>query len=317
MQNILSRYDSLLNTNIRFFYHSDFKVADKLQQIVSEMPEMELYEKAYIKIQKIKTSKINPEMNPCYQKPLLTFLQEQHLFKKMNFYKYKAKCALVKIDHKDPNELDLKIVEEYLAHASGIRNEIAESNFRLATQIMKHRNFYNQNNSNPDSLLSDAYFDVLKAVDYFNWTLGHKFSTYATWVVKKNFFRDSKQKSAYNEKFSAIDEAKVSLVENRTTGYVDERDHSSRQALIRSLLDLLLSDDSGTDRKRQVYVLENYFGVNGSDRKTLEKISAELGVTKERVRQLKEKGLEWIKSKVHTMGLEYNNESPDDTLFEV
>jgi DNA-directed RNA polymerase sigma subunit (sigma70/sigma32) len=50
-------------------------------------------------------------------------------------------------------------------------------------------------------------------------------------------------------------------------------------------------------------VLEKYFGVNGRDKMTLEQISEEVGVTKERVRQLKEKGLEWIREKVLELGL--------------
>jgi DNA-directed RNA polymerase sigma subunit (sigma70/sigma32) len=49
--------------------------------------------------------------------------------------------------------------------------------------------------------------------------------------------------------------------------------------------------------------LEKYFGVNGRDKMTLEQISDEIGVTKERVRQLKERGLEWIRQRVEQMGI--------------
>ena len=66
---------------------------------------------------------------------------------------------------------------------------------------------------------------------------------------------------------------------------------------------MLVRENIGTDRVRQAYVLEKYFGVNGRDKMTLEQISDEVGVTKERVRQLKEKGLEWIREKVEELGL--------------
>jgi RNA polymerase primary sigma factor len=233
----------------------------------------------------------------------------------MNFYKYRAKVLLSTINPMNPSDIKLKNVEDFIAKAKSVRNQIAESNFRLATQVMKHRYSGSNEQSQNDTLLSDAYYDVLKAVDYFNWTLGHKFSTYATWVVKKNFFRDAKQKMAQSEKVTYFDESTPEFIDEKSSGYENERDHKSRQTIIFKLIGLLVKENLGTDRVRQAYVLENYFGVNGRDKKTLEQISDEIGVTKERVRQLKEKGLEWIRSKVIDMGLDYSNENPDESVF--
>ena len=148
------------------------------------------------------------------------------------------------------------------------------------------------------SILSDAYVNVIKAVDYFNWTLGHRFSTYATWVVKKNYFRDCKHKASQSERSSSIDENCSELVDYRTTSSSDEKRQDARRQLIKKLIGIMVRENLGTDRVRQAYVLENYYGVNGRDKKTLEQISDEIGVTKERVRQLKETGLEWIQRRI-------------------
>jgi RNA polymerase sigma factor (sigma-70 family) len=309
------RYEKLVSSNLKSFYHESFDDVKQRKAITVEMPDFEEFQKAAQKIQKAKSGKINPEMLPCYESPLLNYQQEQHLFRKMNFYKYKAKLVLSTINPQNPNAIKLENAENFVAKYKEIRNLLAESNFRLATQVMKHRHILLNEQNQHDTILSDAYYDVLKAVDYFNWTLGHKFSTYATWVVKKNFFRDAKMKLAHNERLSFCNDSIPDMEDEKTSGLSDERDQQSRQTLIFKLIGLLVKENIGTDRIRQAYVLENYFGVNGREKKTLEKISEEIGVTKERVRQLKEKGLEWIRSRVAVMNLDYDNEKPDESIF--
>jgi len=309
------RYEKLVSSNLKSFCHEIFDDVKQRKAITAEMPDFEEFQKATQKIQKAKSGKINPEMLPCYESPLLNSQQEQHLFRKMNFYKYKAKLVLSTINSQNPNTIKLENAENFVAKYKEIRNLLAESNFRLATQVMKHRHILQNEQNQHDTILSDAYYDVLKAVDYFNWTLGHKFSTYATWVVKKNFFRDAKMKFAHNERLSFFNDSIPDMEDEKTSGLVDERDQQSRQTLIFKLIGLLVKENIGTDRIRQAYVLENYFGVNGREKKTLEKISEEIGVTKERVRQLKEKGLEWIRSRVAVMNLDYDNEKPDESVF--
>ena len=290
-----------VHEKIKFFHHASFDDINQRNKIMERIPEYKEFQKSLSKVQKIKTDKINPEMLPCYQSALLNFQQEQHLFKKLNFLKYRAKNLFSNVNCKHL-EAKHKLANHLYRKALAVRNQIAECNFRLATQIMKHKNAI-QDGNNTEQMLSDAYFDVLKAVDYFNWTLGHRFSTYATWVVKKNFFRDAKTKMNQSEKVSFLDDSRAEMIEDRGTGEADEKDHESRQCLIKRLIGMLVRENIGTDRVRQAYVLEKYFGVNGRDKMTLEQISDEVGVTKEIVRQLKEKGLEWIREKVEELGL--------------
>ena len=295
----------ILDTTLRVFYHPSFEDLKQRKNILANIPGFEKFQKDEAKVQKLRQSNLSPEMRPCYELPLLTFEQEQHLFRKMNYFKWRAKKLMGGMNPNRVGEKRLLEIEEYLADAAEIRNQIAESNFRLATQILKGQITFYREHTLTDALLSDAYFDVLKAVDYFNWTTGYRFSTYATWVIKKNFFRDSKQKITYSERFTHLDEDHAELIMSRGDGYGEERDYTDRKTLVQQLLSLLAEGDNSTDRARQVRVLEHYFGVNGSERHTLEQISEEIGVTKERVRQLKEKGLQWIKEKVEELGIQY------------
>jgi RNA polymerase primary sigma factor len=300
------RAEKLLETNLRLFYHSSFDEAKQRKIILADMPDIVKFQKDEEKVQKLRTSKITAEMRPCYEAPLLNFEQEKHLFRKMNYLKYRAKKLMSGMNIKRVSEKKIEKIEEFLTMAAFIRNQIAESNFRLATQILKGQITFYREHSLIDALLSDAYFDVLKAVDYFDWTKGYRFSTYATWVIKKNFYRDSKQKITQSERFTYLDDSHAGNINSRGEEYQEEKEYTERQVLVKSLLELLSKDTNSSDRNRQVRVLEHYFGVNGNERQTLEQISVEIGVTKERVRQLKEKGLLWIKQKVQELGISYD-----------
>jgi RNA polymerase sigma factor (sigma-70 family) len=302
-----ARLEKILTTPIRVFYHPSFSDPRQRKSILAEMPEYEKFQAANLKIGTTRLQSIAPEMRPCYEAPLLTPIQEQHLFRKMNYFKHKAK-SLLSVNPNRVGENRVNKIEKLLNQAAEIRNEIAKSNFRLATQILKLQITFYREHSLTDALLSDAYFDVLKAVDYFNWTLGNRFSTYATWVVKKNFFRDSKAKIVQAERFGYLDEENAQNIEANTSGFAEEREYDVQKAVVQKLLKLLEDGDCSSDRKRQVFVLENYFGVNGRERLTLEGISEKIGVTKERVRQLKEKGLQWLRDKVTELGIEYSEE---------
>lgn len=296
------KFQQLLDNPMRVFYHDSFDDPRKRKEILATIPGDEKFAIDNEKIRRSRSEKIAPEMRPCYETALLTQEQEQHLFRKMNYYKYKAKKLL----DANPNRVGLSRVnkiESLLEQAQEIRNDIARSNFRLATQVLKLQITFYREHSLTDSLLSDAYFDVLKAVDYFNWTLGNRFSTYATWVVKKNFFRDSKSKIQHAERFGYLDEENAQELESKSSGFCEEREYESQKEIVQKLLKLL-ADDRSPDRLRQVFVLEHYFGVNGRERKTLEGISELIGVTKERVRQLKEKGLTLLREKVSGMEIE-------------
>jgi RNA polymerase sigma factor (sigma-70 family) len=269
----------------RVFYHKDFEDPKKTPEL-------------------LKTISLNSKTfgSSCYEASLLSSEQEVHLFRKMNYLKYKAKNLLKK------EKITAKVlekIESLIGESKEIRNQIAEANFRLAAQLLKQNISFYQKNSLTDSLLSDGYFNVLKAVDYFDWTLGNKFSTYGTWVIKKNFFRDSKEKQKKAEKLVEIKESMAK--EARSNGIEEEKEYEGQKKLVQSLITILKHGDCPGNQDRYAFILENYFGLNGKDNCTLEEISKELNITKERVRQLKEKALNWLKLKVEEMNLNYDS----------
>lgn len=286
-QELNERAEKIFNTSLRVFPHPDFDDKSKLKDILGEMPNIESFDKLKKKVVNLRRTNLSPEMRPCYEEPLLTREQEYHLFRKMNYYKYKAK-QLRKRLQKSLNEKRVEQVELYLEKAAFIRNQIANSNFRLATQILRKdiNHFYDP--SVTEMFLSDAYLDVLKSVDYFDYNLGNKFSTYCTWVIKKNFFRAAKNHQRNMEVQRINDQNALEFgYEENNVGMEDQETKIALKKLIKQTS----KNCNVRDARRQIYILEHYFGLNGKEKHTLEEISDKLGITKERVRQLKEKFL--------------------------
>lgn len=298
-----ARAEKLLSRPLKVFYHPSFEDQTLIKQIIAEMPDSEKYQAEEEKVRKLKSNKVSPELRPCYEAPLLNFEQEQHLFRKMNYYKHQAKSLMSGINADEISENKILQIEELFEKADEIRNQIAECNFRLATQLLKGKiNFYRENDL-IDSLLSDAYFDVLKAVDYFNWTLGNKFSTYTTWALKTNFYRDCKQKLTEAEKTSFLDDQLSDSLYCRGNEFEDQKKFEDNKLFVEKLLGMMIQDTKNNHRERQVLVLKHYFGLIDGQNYTLHEIAAKIGISKERVRQLKEKGLAWIQKEVRTKNI--------------
>lgn len=303
----------ILEQPFRVIISPDFDSPKKRREILGEMPEIEKFNEQRKKVVQLRSSdKIASEMRPCYEEPLLSRKQEFHLFRKMNYFKYRAKKLMADMNPRRCSAKRLDKIESLLGEANSIRNQIANSNFRLATQLLRKQSSFYREHSLTDNLLSNAYFDVLKAVDYFDFQLGYKFSTYCTWVLRKNFSRDLRNQSKYQERFTTGMEEPLNDIQDDDDGYQAEVTYNNNRELVDRLLKILSESDSNADVQRQIYAIEEWFGLHGKDRRTLDAISQDMDVTKERVRQLKEKGLQILREKVKELGIKFDGVVEDE-----
>ena len=292
MTELKNRYDHLLNKKIKVFFHDDFKKSSKIQNILGEMPNHQKFQK-----DKVKTlSSFNPksmklEMQACYQNPLLSKEQEQYSFKKYNYYKYLAKSKVDSINPKRISKNKILEAEKLFATVESLRNDIALSNFRLAFHALK-KSFAVLEQSDASILLSNAYMDIIKAVDYFNFTIGVKFSTYCIWVLKKNaskmFKNIQKEKQFHSYSFIGSDETEECGFDISDKSMIKKDENYEVKDTINTLLQHFEKKFATHDTQRKLFILENYFGLNQAVPLTLEGISKFLNISKERVRQLKE-----------------------------
>ncbi len=133
-----------------------------------------------------------------YRVPLLTREQETHLFRKMNYLKYRAGKLREKLDPARPQGKLMDRIEKLYDEAVSTKNQIVCANLRLVVSIAKRRvgpaeNFF--------ELVSDGNMSLMRAVEKFDYARGYKFSTYASWAIMKNFARTIPDEHRYRDRF--------------------------------------------------------------------------------------------------------------------
>jgi RNA polymerase sigma factor (sigma-70 family) len=287
--------DLINNKKFKVFTEPSFDKKSMHSVITGPMPRIKEFNEKRIEVRKLKQPSIPAELLPLYQEPLLDRDQEYHLFRKMNFYKYHARKLIKRLKSKALKS-EIKQIDNLLHLADQEKHQIVCSNTRLAVQVLRRRTDFYRSHSLTHDLISDAYLHIVKAVECFDFTRGFKFSTYATWVLLNNFSRDIGGERKFNEQFvTGFDDA---IYDTRLdTKDEDTRDVFENSELVKKNVSRLLGLLDREEDSRKRYVIEHWFGLKGPKR-TLKSISEDLGLTKERVRQLRERGLERIKERL-------------------
>ena len=129
---------------------------------------------------------VDAQMTYLYERPLLTFKQEQHLFRKMNYLKHRLKKLQERIDPARVRVGELAEAEQIAQGIKDTRDVLIECNLRLVHKLASQ---HMQTTQPLDELKSDAHISLMRAVEKFDYGRGFKFSTYATWAIVKNFAR--------------------------------------------------------------------------------------------------------------------------------
>ncbi|MFO7901112.1 MAG: sigma-70 family RNA polymerase sigma factor [Planctomycetota bacterium] len=233
-----------------------------------------------------------------YEVPLLTREQEQHLFRKFNYLKYRASKLREQLDPARPKSTVMSRIERLYEEAVRTKNQIVKANLRLVVSIAKRHV-----NSTDDffGLVSDGNMSLIRAVEKFDYSRGNKFSTYASWAIMKNFARTipdefkhrDRFRTTHDEMFSAQEDERADRYEQESAQYLRER----QIGLILSRLD-----------EREQSIIIRRFGLDHSQEPlTLKEVGSEMGVTKERVRQIESRAL----NKLRLAAQEARIELPD------
>ncbi len=214
--------------------------------------------------------------------PLLTREQEGHLFRKMNFLKHQAVSLLARADPDGVETADLERIEELHREAVAINNKILRANVRLVGAFVKRwlrpgQDFF--------EMLSDGHFTLIHATQRFDFSMGVKFSTYASWALVNNFSRAKPRERFRKERFVTGQSA---VLESASDHRLDIKFSEARDERIRKTVTTLLRRLN--DRERSV--IASRYGLDGSEEKTLRELGEELGITKERVRQIEARARE-------------------------
>jgi len=231
-----------------------------------------------------------------YETPLLTREQEVHLFRRMNYLKYLASQLRDKLDPARARGSVMNQFERLYEQAVEAKNEIVQANLRLVVSIAKRHvtpsdDFY--------TLVSDGNVSLIRAVEKFDYGRGNKFSTYASWAIMKNFARSIPGESKHRDRFrTSLDELFSGRVDDRSGQYEQETAQRLREQQINRILARL-------DEREQRIIISRFGLDHSQEPRTLKEVGADLGVTKERVRQIEARALDKLRAVVEEESFEF------------
>jgi RNA polymerase sigma factor (sigma-70 family) len=218
-------------------------------------------------------------LQALHDAPSLDRQAEQELFRRYNYLKYLACITRTGLTLSNVSGARLRQIENYLTEAETIKKTVIEANLRLVISVaMKHMTA----GTNLSDLVSEGNFSLMQAVERFDYTRGVRFASLASWAIAKDYAHKAPGETgrARKPRTAALRDFHLDL---RTKTGADvvavERARQSLTDVIRDNLD-----------EREQHIILNHFGLLGSPvkktKKTLAQIGDELGVTKERVRQI-------------------------------
>jgi RNA polymerase primary sigma factor len=205
-----------------------------------------------------------------------------------------------------------------------IQKELLEGNLRFVITVSKQ---YQNQGLDLCDLIAEGNLGLMKAIENFDWTKRLRFISYAVWWVRQSILQSLNENArtirlpvnvvqelqrAKKELDSAGVELPEKLVNLPYTINLDNPLNEEGDTLLdilvnpnAELADKNLSTEDILKEKllgmldvlddREKIIIQDYFGLSGSVR-TLEDIGSDFDLTKERVRQIKEKALRKLRN---------------------
>lgn len=269
------RIQSLLTKKIEFVNSVEFAGEDAQEEITGPRGVLEVLDKRLVPSRPAGLDR--EQIDDLKNAPVLNRQQELDLFRRYNYLKYRAAQARDQIIEGQMKTAYIDEVEQRLAEAESIKELIIRANLRLVISIAGRHTI---TGANIADLVGIGNVSLMQAVEKFDYTRGFRFSTYASWVITKEFAR-------------RLPSERIRARKTIGTG-ADIQDgpaglQTDIAAVERARNDLIQMIKNNLDGREQ-YIIINHFGLEGTlvkkNKKTLKQIGEELGVGKERIRQI-------------------------------
>jgi len=228
---------------------------------------------------------VTPYIASLYQTRLLAKEEEQFYFRRMNWLKFRGATVRGRLDRRRASLRQIEEVEGLLAEAETVKAILITANLRLVVSIAKK---FVDATWSFDELVSEGNVALMRAVEKFNFALGNRFSTYATYAIQRHFYRLSHRGRQLRKRFVADDEA----LKDRAEGEATHDYCSSEQiAMLKDLFAGFLAELE--PRERRIVVAR--FGFDGRPPRTFRELGSQMGVCKERIRQIQGRAMDKLR----------------------
>jgi RNA polymerase primary sigma factor len=250
--------------------------------------------------------------NPLNQDEIQIYLKQIRKFKVMT--PERERVLSEKISSEDCTETERE----------QIYKELLEGNLRFVITVAKK---YQNQGMDLSDLIAEGNYGLLKAIKNFDWTKNNRFISYAVWWIKQSILQSLNENSrTIRLPVNVVQEMQKEKKDNEKT----HKDLSAKFATLPKIIDLDMNINEDGDTlidviknenveapdaifstkdllkekmisimsvldDREKIIIEDYYGISGTPR-TLEDIGVEFSLTKERVRQIKEKALRKLRN---------------------
>jgi len=229
---------------------------------------------------------LTPYLASLYQTRLLTKNEEQFYFRRMNWLKFRAASERGRLNRRRASARQMDRVEGLLTEADTVKAILITSNLRLVVSIAKH---FVDASWSFEELVSEGNLALMRAVEKFNFALGNRFSTYATYAVQRHFFRLSQRGRRLRSRFVSDDAA---LAAEAVEPPAAQEPSTAQIESLKTLFAGFLAELE--PRERRIVVAR--FGFDGKAPRTFRELGTQMGVCKERIRQIQGRAMEKLKS---------------------
>ena len=205
-----------------------------------------------------------------------------------------------------------------------IEQELLTGNLRFVITVAKQ---YQNQGLELSDLIAEGNLGLMKAIQNFDWTKKLRFISYAVWWIKQSILQSLNENAStirlpvnvvqelqkekkeidakggeLSDKFAYLPsvinlESQVNEDGDTLIDYIPNENSEAPDAMFNTkevLKEKLMSLMSILDERERA-IIEDYFGIAGTSR-TLEDIGNDFNLTKERVRQIKEKALRKLRN---------------------
>ena len=168
------------------------------------------------------------------------------------------------------------------------RNRLVAANLKFVASIAKQ---YQGRGLSYADLIAEGNVGLIKALDKFDGERGFKVISYSVWWIRQMDY----EKQMPNDDYSPQDDI---APDNFINDGLDGSREKERSEAIQFLMDYL--------NQREKNIITKYYGLDGNKPKTLEEIGMEYGLTKERIRQIKNTSFKKMRSVALATGMTEN-----------
>lgn len=194
-------------------------------------------------------------------------------------------------------EDEFELFKQYKSGSLAARDKIIKANLKFAFSVAKK---YSGRGVAMEDLVSEANLGLLHAIDKYDPSLGYKFFSYAVWWIKRYVMESVNKKSNMMKDENVLDED----VNTKKCGPLADPE-DERVTLVEACMEDVTEDEELEEMenkrmtvslmkaldKKETHVIKKLYGMDGSSEAPLRELSKEMGISIERVRQIKKSAI--------------------------